>query len=177
MLMQCLSINRHNISPLLSLKLFDKQIVPILHYGAAILSVPKTNNYIYLNYNNGAETRNIVTEALRDAYGNEIPYVFTRKVGKCPINNSTDNRRILVKLQYIADKENLLCERPNIISNYHDKGENQDEKLHQYFCKRSLNISKYASNTAVSAEMGRFPITHKAWSQSIKYWVRLESGT
>ena len=98
MLMQCLSINRHNISPLLSLKLFDKQIVPILHYGAAIWSVPKTNNYIYLNYNNGAETRNIVTEALRDAYGNEIPYVFARKVGKCPINNSTDNRRILVKL-------------------------------------------------------------------------------
>ena len=142
MLMQCLSINRHNKSPLLSLKLFDKQIVPILHYGAAIWSVPKTNNYIYLNYNNGAETRNIVTEALRDAHGNEIPYVFARKVDKCPINNSTDNRRILVKLQYIADKENLLRERPNIISNYHDKRENQDEKLHQYFCKRSLNISK-----------------------------------
>ena len=64
MLMQCLSINRHNIFPLLSLKLFDKQIAPILHYGAAIWSVTKTNNYIYLNYNNGAETRNIVTEAL-----------------------------------------------------------------------------------------------------------------
>ena len=103
MLMQCLSINRHNISPLLSLKLFDKQIVPILHYGTAIWSVSKTNRYIYLNYNNGAETINIVTEALRDAYGNEIPYVFARKVGKCPINNSTDNRRILVKLQYIAE--------------------------------------------------------------------------
>ena len=25
--------------------------------------------------------------------------------------------------------------------------------------------------------MGRFPITHKAWGQSIKDWVRLESGT
>ena len=34
--------------------------------------------------------------------GNEIPYVFARKVGKCPIDNNTDNRRILVKLQYIA---------------------------------------------------------------------------
>ena len=98
-------------------------------------------------------------------------------MGKCPINNSTDNRRILVKLQYIADKEKLLRERPNIISNYRDKRENQDEKLHQYFCKWSLDITKYASNTAVSAEMGRFPITHKAWGQSIKYWVRLESGT
>ena len=80
-----LSINCHNISPLLSLELFDKQIAPILHYGAAIWLVPKTNNYIYLNYNNGAETRNIVTEALRDACGNEIPYVFARKVGQCPI--------------------------------------------------------------------------------------------
>ena len=105
MLVQCLSINRHNISPLLSLKSFDKQIVPILHYGAAIWSVPKTNNYIYLNYNNGAEFRNIVTEALRDDCGNEIPYVFARKVGKCPIDKkSTDNCRILVKLQNIADK-------------------------------------------------------------------------
>ena len=73
--------------------------------------------------------------------------------------------------------EKLLRERPNIISNYHDKRENQDEKLHQYFCKRSLNISKYASNTAVSTELGRFPITHQAWRQSMKYWVRLESGT
>ena len=73
MLIQCLSINRHNISPLLSLKVFDKQILPILHYGAAIWSVPKTNNYIYLNYNNGAETRNIVAEALRDACCNKIP--------------------------------------------------------------------------------------------------------
>ena len=101
--------------PFFSFKLFDKQIVPILHYDSAIWSVPKTNNYIFLNYNNGAETRNIVTEALHDAYGNEIPYVFARKVGKCPINNSTDNRRILVKLQYIADKEKLLRERPNRI--------------------------------------------------------------
>ena len=69
MLMQCLSINRHNISPLLSLKLFDKQIAPILHYGAVIWSVPKTNNYIYFNYNNGAETRNIVTGALSRGRG------------------------------------------------------------------------------------------------------------
>ena len=84
MLMQCLSINRHNISPLLSLKLFDKQIVPIFHYGAAIWSVTKTNYYIHLNYNSGAETRNIVTDALRNPHGNEIPHVFAREVGKCP---------------------------------------------------------------------------------------------
>ena len=77
---------------------YGKQIVAILHYGAAIWSVSKTNDCIYLNYNNGAETRNIVIEALHDARGNEIPYVFARKVGIFPIDNSTNNRRILVKL-------------------------------------------------------------------------------
>ena len=47
--MQFLSKNRQNIPPLLSLKLINKQIVPILHYGAAIWSVPKTSDYIYVN--------------------------------------------------------------------------------------------------------------------------------
>ena len=151
----------------MSLK-FDKQIVPVLHYGGVIWSVPRTNNYICLNYNKWCwNQRNNVTGALRDACGNEIPYVFARKVGKCPINSSSDIRRIMVK--YIADKEKLLHERPNIISHYHDKRENQDEKLHPYSCKRFLNTSTYASNTAVSAGMGRFPITHKVWGQSIKY--------
>ena len=51
---------------------------------------------MYLNNNNGVETRNIITEQLRDACCNETPYVFARKVGKCPVIDSTGNRRILV---------------------------------------------------------------------------------
>ena len=41
----------------------------------------------------------------------------------------------------------------------------------------SLNVNKYASTSAVKYELGRFPITHKAWGHLVKYWLRLESGT
>ena len=70
--------------------------MPIFHHGATIWSVPKTNNHINLNKNNGTETRNIVTEALRDIPGNEIPHIFARKVGKYLVNNNTEKRRILM---------------------------------------------------------------------------------
>ena len=51
------------------------------------------------------------------------------------------------------------------------------EKVHHDFCKKSLNISKYSSNTAVQAELGRYPISNSAKSFAIKYWLRLHSGT
>ena len=62
-------------------------------------------------------------------------------------------------------------------SNYQDKNENENEKVCQYFCKRTLNVDKYASKNAVNAELGRCPIMHKAWGFAVKYWLRLENGT
>ena len=111
MLVQCSRIWRQNLTHLLSLKWFEKYIVPVLHYDADICSVTNTNNCIHLNYNNGADTWYIVIGALRDVCGNEIPYAFARKVCKCPANSNTDNRRILVKSQYTADREYLRRER------------------------------------------------------------------
>ena len=43
--------------------------------------------------------------------------------------------------------------------------------------KRTLNLSKYASNMAEQGELARFPILHKAWGLAIKYWLRLCHGT
>ena len=41
----------------------------------------------------------------------------------------------------------------------------------------SLNVTKFSSTTAVTGELGRYPIIHNAWGQSIKYWLRLNAGT
>ena len=38
-------------------------------------------------------------------------------------------------------------------------------------------MSKYASNTAVLGELGRFPVINTARSLLIKYWLRLNAGT
>ena len=45
MVLQALRVDQ-NVSPRLSLSLFDKQIVPILLYGAAVWSAPRTHNFI-----------------------------------------------------------------------------------------------------------------------------------
>ena len=55
MMMQAISTNDKNISPHLSLNLFYKQIMPILNYGAAVWSVPRTYNFIYLGAQSNRE--------------------------------------------------------------------------------------------------------------------------
>ena len=47
------------------------------------------------------------------------------------------------------------------------------ENIHTRFCKYVLGVSKYASNIASRAELGRFPITIFVLIQSIKYWLYL----
>ena len=47
------------------------------------------------------------------------------------------------------------------------------EKPHMNYAKRTLYLSKYASNMAVQGEIARFPLQHKAWGLAIKYWLRL----
>ena len=139
MLMQRLS---HNISPLVSLTLFDKHIVPILYYGAAIWSAPNTNNYSYLNHNNGAEPEILLLKR----YVTPVVMKFHMHL----LGKWVNVHRILPNLHYIIDKEKLLRGRLEIFNNCHYKRENRDKKnTHQHLCKRSSNISIYASNTPV----------------------------
>ena len=103
---------------------------------------------------------------------------FMRKEWAKSLKRDTvDQRKILIKLVSYSQKELLLRDYSHNFSNYEDKNENEIEKVHQYFCKRKLNVSKYASKNAVNAEMGRCPIMHKAWGLAVKYWLRLENGT
>ena len=64
MSMKAITTNDKNISPRLSLNLFDKQIMPILNYGAAVWSVPRTYNLIYLHNQTGKNTRQLVSKLL-----------------------------------------------------------------------------------------------------------------
>ena len=65
----------------------------------------------------------------------------------------------------------LLRENSDIFSDYVNKQDKEVEKLHHYFCKRTLNVSKYTSTYAITAGLGRLPISHKAWGLVVKYWL------
>ena len=174
--MQAISTNHANISPQLALNLFDRQIEPILHYGAAIWSVPRTNNLVYLHNQCGNNSRDIVFNLFQQVLGQRIPFVYARKIGRKPTGN-IDNRTILLEVCSYTHKEMLLRDHPVLFSDYTDKGVSKTEGLHNYYCKRTLNVTKYSSTKAVYTELGRGPILNKAWGMAIKYWIRLENGT
>ena len=88
-------------------------------------------------------------------------------------------QKILIKLKSYSDKLELLRKSVNNtwkFSNFEDKEENI-EKVQTDFCKRALNVSKYASNLAVQGELGKFPLCNTTKSLVIKYWLRLCNGT
>ena len=58
---------------------------------------------------------------------------------------------------------------------YGDEPEADMENIQWHFCKRSLNVSKHASNSAVM-EIGRYPMTYDILVTVIEYWVRLSNG-
>ena len=107
--------------------------------------------------------------------GRDIPFVYARRSGSR--STGEDDRKILVRLKYYSDKKVLLRKHSDIFSDYVIKQDTEVEKLHHFVCKRTLDVSKYASNNAVSAVLGRMPITHKAWGLAINYWLRLENET
>ena len=61
----------------------------------------------------------------------------------------------------------------NFVVNY----ENAIEKVYISFMKRTLNISKYASNKILYGELARFPLLHNAWALGVKYCLCLCNGT
>ena len=93
----------------LSLSLFDKQIVPILLYGTAVWSAPRTHNFIYLLNQMGSDTtRCLVQNVLNGISDSQIPFVYIRRVGNKPKQGTPDLRKILIKLQNYNHKEILL---------------------------------------------------------------------
>ena len=178
MVLQALRTNR-NVSAKLTMNLFDKQIVPILLYGCSVWAIPQSHNLFYLeNQSEDQNTRTIVARMLRSVLNRDVPFEYARRVGRLSENDSI-TRKILIKLKFYSDKQELLrsaTDHSFVVSDFIEK-ENVIEKVHHDFCKKSLNISKYASNMAVQTELGRYPVTNSAKSFVIKYWLRLQSGT
>ncbi len=145
---------------------------PILLYGCCIWGIPETTSLIYINnIPEGVDTRAITRSALNKLSGKQILFNFAKRIGKKGNNIS---RPILVNLQQICDKFHVLGKAEGNgfdVTNYDFKIEDTlYEKMHSKFLKFVLNVNKHSSNTAVRGELGRFPISAKAWALSIKYW-------
>ena len=174
MVLQAISTNR-NVSVKLALSIFDKQILPILLYGSAIWAFTRTHNLLYIeNQPEVDNTRTIVSEIFTSILNRQVPIEYARRVGKRTENG---HRRILVKLTSYADKEILMRHANEASLCNFDEKEHDMEKVQNDFCKKAMNISKYASNTAILGELGRMPVVNTAKSMIVKYWLRMHHGT
>ena len=141
MILQALRTNR-NVSPKLTMNLFDKQITSILLYGSSVWSTPKTFDMFYVEQQpEHLNTRTIVTNMLSSVMKRNVAFEYARRVGK---GTPESPRKILVKLREYTDKLELfrsVGSSSYIISNVDEK-DNNVEKFHHEFCKKSLNVCK-----------------------------------
>ncbi len=91
------------------------------------------------------------------------------------------NNDVLVKLDNIFTKIKIMGyynKHPSTynITDCEDK-KNDIDIAHGKYCKYSLGVSKYTSTTLALGELGIFPISHKAISLGIGYWLRMEQGS
>ena len=176
MVLQALRTNR-NVSAALAISIFDKQIAPILLYGCAIWSMPKSQNLIYIeDQPENITTRLLTNRIFYDMLGRNVRFDYARRVGKVDLNGK---RKILVKLKYFTDKESLMCIQNSTyrLSNFSDQNYSEITKMQLDYCKKSLNLSKYSSNFAIQGELGVLPIEHRAYCLTVKYWLRLYHKT
>ena len=180
MILHAIRTNK-NISVSLAMSLFEKQVSPVLLYGCPIWSTPHHGRLMYIeNQPEVGNTRSIMNDISLKLLGRKVSFEYAKRVGKKPSNSSQNtNRKILVKLEKYSDKLALLSkdQADFKLSNFETPCLSDLDKLHLSFCKKSLNMSKYASNTGVLFELGALPVEHKAFSLVIKYWLRLTGGT
>ena len=160
------------------MSIFYKQIQPIISYGCVNWALPSLSKYIYLDNVPNDITNDSIKNGLA-AYG--MTPILCKRVGK----RLNPCRSVLLNMKSIDDKIKLLGLQ-NLCNIYDDvMVRNYDfdfdkllyEKLHTRFCKFTMNVSKYSSNSACRAELGRYPLCYKMWNLSIQYWLRLENGT
>ena len=144
-----------NVNVKITLSIFDKQIAPILLYGSSIWSPPRSHNLLYIHDQTEiGNTRTIVKNFLNNLCQCDVPLIYTRRVGK---NNALNPRKILVKVENFGDKEKILQKKSPFITCFETETKNIFEKNHTDFCKRVLNITKFASVTAVTGELVVIP--------------------
>ena len=165
-----------NVSAKLSMSLFDKYVAPIFTYGSSLWGIPNAFNLLYLDDQpEDRDTRVTVTNVLQTCCSQSVPFTSARRVGR---KGPRSTRRILINLKNVQDMELILQQSgPYRFVPYNDEPDAEMEKLHLYYCKRSLNVNKHASNSAVMGELGRYPLSYNIWVAIIKYWMRLNNGT
>ena len=176
MVLNALKTNK-NISTSLAISVYEKQIAPVLMYGCSIWAVPKYGNILYIeNQPEHINIRNKLNEIFTELFGKILPFEYARRVGKF---TATQNRRIIIKMSNFDDKLTILSNNNSNYTfiNYEEKSTSDTDKAYTDFCKRSLNMSKYASNTATHFELGSKPLDNKMQSLAVKYWLRLANGT
>ena len=143
----------------------------------SIWAVPRHGNLVYLeNQPEHINIRHKINEIFNELFGESLPIEYAKRIGKC---SPGENRRILIKMSNYSDKQKVLSQSDSnhIFSNYIDKSISNTNKTFADFCKRSLNITKFASNTATQFELGCKPIDNKMFCLAVKYWLRLANGT
>ena len=176
MVLNALRTNK-NVSTSLALSVYEKQIAPVLMYGCSVWAVPRNGNLLYIeDQPEHINTRSKLNEIFNDLFGTTLSFEYAKRVGKYIVGQK---RRILIKMSNYEDKQKVLS-HSNLtykFSDYEEKCITDTNKTYVDFCKRSLNISKYASNTATYFELGCKPIDNKMLSLTVKYWLRLANGT
>ena len=130
------------------------------------------------NQNKDQRPGEIASEFTYNALGRNVPIIYARRVGK---TSDVQNRRVLIRFKHYNDVHEFIQSpsNGNIVEFQHfrDTKDSAMEMVHKNFLKKSLNISKHASNTCIYKDLKRSPVTHRAWAMVIKYWIRLNSGT
>ena len=179
MLSQALSVNG-NVNVKLTMSVFDKQVVYLCYYmgltSGPFQRTASCNIYINNVPEDIKDIRAYIIDSFESALGKTICIKHIKRVGKkcqgkprtilCGLTNPEDKYDILFR-QNIVDTGNTVTLPQNAIY----------ENVHKSFCKNVLNVNKFSSNTACLGELGRFPLYIKAWTQVIKYWLRLMNGT
>ena len=83
---------------------------------------------------------------------------------------------MLVSTKDYISKLNLLNNKKLQTANFTNSYDDHPlEKVHTKFIKYALGINKFASNHAIRAEVGRYPLEIKIYEKLIKYWHRMEN--
>ncbi len=178
MLHKALSVG-HNVSVKLAMTLFDKQLSPILLYGCSLWGIPDQMHYL-----------KIKCDVLMDV--DNIRKAIINLLNMAGVNFANDNL-LLVRMNRAKNEicikvTNIRC-KCEILSNYKQSQFPCKLFVHQMWSALRNPIpilqslpyvslsSKYASNTLVLGNLGKFPIQLKAIRQSILFWYILEQGT
>ena len=174
-----------NVSVNLAMKLFDSKIEPVLTYGSIIWGIESSNNLIIidgLKEANDKTTKDLVNRLILGTitYQGEIPPIgFEKRLGR---KTNIGNRKILVKFVHYQDKEKILCNpvvEPSISikANFFPSACKDIQMINDKYIKYAINLPKRCSNLISRAEVGKYPIQFKVWSQMIKYFIRVAQGT